>query len=226
MGGGAVRTAELVRAGIDVNSPRMQKMRALADGDPILPAPSLPACRRLRHHPQPARRGGADRQRRDGRPHLRRMGQGRSRRARHPQGRRARARHADLPAQGVRAHREALWPSFRLGRSRRKDRLLRARDNSEGRTGRLPHAAARRLARRVPGREPRADVDAAAAQAGGILRSRHRGRDRAAGADPGRHGASLSAPPAGTRAGLLSLEGARSRSRARRSACRCSRSRR
>ena len=30
MGGGGVRTAELVRAGIDVNSPRMQKMRALA----------------------------------------------------------------------------------------------------------------------------------------------------------------------------------------------------
>ena len=30
MGGGGVRSAELVRAGIDVNSPRMQKMRALA----------------------------------------------------------------------------------------------------------------------------------------------------------------------------------------------------
>src|SRR5256886_11506589 len=30
MGGGGVRTAELVRAGIDVNGPRMQKMRALA----------------------------------------------------------------------------------------------------------------------------------------------------------------------------------------------------
>jgi error-prone DNA polymerase len=31
MGGGAVRTAELIRAGIDVNSPRMQKMRALVE---------------------------------------------------------------------------------------------------------------------------------------------------------------------------------------------------
>src|ERR1043166_1153999 len=30
MGRGGVRSAELVRAGIDVNSPRMQKMRALA----------------------------------------------------------------------------------------------------------------------------------------------------------------------------------------------------
>src|SRR5690349_24592598 len=29
MGGGGVRTAELVRAGIDVNSPRMRKMQAL-----------------------------------------------------------------------------------------------------------------------------------------------------------------------------------------------------
>ena len=38
----------------------------------------------------------------------------------------------------------------------------------------------RRHARRVPGREPRADVDAAAAQAAEILRPRHRGGDRAA----------------------------------------------
>ena len=42
-----------------------------------------------------------------------------------------------------------------------------------------------------------ADVDAAAAEAARILRSRHRGGDRPAGSDPGRHGASLSAPPAG-----------------------------
>ena len=36
-------------------------------------------------------------------------------------------------------------------------------------------------------------------QAANILRSRHRGRDRAPRSDPGRHGASLSAPPAGDR---------------------------
>ena len=47
--------------------------RARADR---LSAPSLPACRRLRHHPRPARRGGADRERGDGEAHLRRMGQG------------------------------------------------------------------------------------------------------------------------------------------------------
>ena len=59
--------------------------------------------------------------------------------------------------------------------------------------GDLPDDPARRHHRRVPDRKPRADVDAAAAAAGEILRSRHRGRDRAAGTDPGQHGASLSA---------------------------------
>ena len=55
--------------------------------------------------------------------------------------------------------------------------------------------------RRVPDREPRANVDAAAAQTEYILRSRHRSRDRAAWPDPGRYGASLSAPPARPGAG-------------------------
>ena len=55
------------------------------------------------------------------------------------------------------------------------------------------HDPARRHDRRVPDRKPRADVDAAAAAAGRILRSSHRGRDRAAGPDPGKDGASLSA---------------------------------
>ncbi len=72
---------------------------------------------------------------------------------------------------------------------------------------RLSDDPARRHDRRVPDREPRADVDAAAAEAGEILRSRHRGRDRAAGAHPGRHGASLSAPPPGARGRRLSLRG-------------------
>ena len=55
---------------------------ALAQRADRLSAPSLPACRRLRHHPRPARRGRADRERRDGGAHRHRMGQGRSRRAR------------------------------------------------------------------------------------------------------------------------------------------------
>ena len=60
----------------------------------------------------------------------------------------------------------------------------------------LPHDPARRHHRRVPDRKPRADVDAAAAAAGEILRSRHRSCDRAARTDPGQHGASLSAAAA------------------------------
>ena len=59
----------------------------------------------------------------------------------------------------------------------------------------LRHAVPGRVARRVPGREPRADEHAAAAEAADVLRSRHRSRDRAAGPDPGRHGASLSEAP-------------------------------
>ena len=58
----------------------------------------------------------------------------------------------------------------------------------------LRHALACRFRRRVPGRKPRADVDAAAVEAEGILRSRHRSCDRAAGSYPGQHGASLFAP--------------------------------
>ena len=78
-----------------------------------------------------------------------------------------------------------------------------------GRRRGLRHAVARRLDRRVPGREPRADVDAAAVKTAMFLRSRHRGRDRAAGADPGRHGASLFAPARRHREGALSLPFAR-----------------
>ena len=91
-----------------------------------------------------------------------------------------------------------------------------------------------RFARRVPGREPGADEHAAAAQAALLLRSRHRGRDRPPGADPGRHGAPV---PEATRrqgAGDLPLPLSRawacptnsSGSSGGRSACRSSRSRR
>ena len=55
-------------------------------------------------------------------------------------------------------------------------------------------------------------------QARVLLRPRHRGRDRAPGADPGRHGASLPTPPAGAGAGHLSERcgGERARAHARR----------
>ena len=55
----------------------------------------------------------------------------------------------------------------------------------------LRHAVQGRFAGRVPGREPGADEHAAATEAALLLRSGDRGRDRPAGADPGRHGPSL-----------------------------------
>ena len=90
---------------------------------------------------------------------------------------------------------QLLWPAAdaRLDPVRRG---LRLRDDP-----------ARRHDRRLPDREPGADVDAAAAQAERVLRSRHRGGDRAPRADPGRHGASLSAPPSGARADDLPIQG-------------------
>ena len=126
------------------------------------------------------------------------MGQGRSRRARHSEDRRARARHAVLPAQGARSGREALR------------RAAHPRHHPARGPRRLPHAATRGFARRVPGGKPRADDHAAAAEAEEFLRPGDRGRDRAPRPDPGRHGASLFAPPAGTGAGLLPVEGTRS----------------
>ncbi len=155
-------------------------------------------------------------------PHLHRMGQGRHRGARHPQDRRARARHADLHPQMLRPDRAASW------------RALRAGDRPAGGAGGLRHAVQGGLARRVPGRKPGADEHAAAPEAAQVLRPGHRGRDRPAGADPGRHGPSLSEAPRGQGAGDLPLP--RSRAwpagragedpRADARACRSSRSRR
>ena len=119
---------------------------------------------------------------------------------RHAEGRRARARHADLHPPRLRLHAAAL----RLGADPRHD---------PGRgPGRLRHDLPRRHDRRLPDREPRADDHAAAAQAAQLLRPRHRGGDRPPRPDPGRHGASLSPPPAGDREGALPAPVARARS--------------
>ena len=141
-----------------------------------------------------ARRDGADRQCRHGRAHLHRMGQGRHRHARPDEGRRAGARHAELPAPRPRSPAAAL-----------RQATIRSPTLPQDDPAVYEMLSPRRLRRRVPGRKPRADVDAAAAEAAMLLRSRHRGRDRAAGADPGRHGASLSAPARRHRPGALSL---------------------
>ena len=89
-----------------------------------------------------------------------------------------------------------------------------ARDDPAGGPVGLRHALRGRHRRRVPDRVARADGDAAAAASALLLRPRDRGGDRAAGADPGRDGASLPAPPGG--------RGARHLSRARPSSA-CSR---
>ena len=167
-----------------------------------LSAPPLPACGRVRDHPRPARPSDPHRQRGDGRAHRGRMGQERPRRAGHPQGRYPGAGDAQLHPPLVRADAPALWA--------RPDACRGARRGARGpgaplarRAGaerpRLCHDAQGRHRRRVPDRKPGADVDAAPAQAQGILRPRHRGGDRAARPDPGRHGAPLSQAPAGHR---------------------------
>ena len=161
----------------------------------------------------------------DGEPHHRRMGQGRPRRARHPQGRCAGARHAVLHPPRLRADAPALRAGPDACGMLDEDGRTEAQRASRP-SARLRDDAARRHHRRVPDREPGADVDAAAAQARQVLRSRHRGGDRAARTDPGRHGASLPQAPAGHRAGELSLRGAAKRCWRRRSASRCSRNRR
>ena len=66
---------------------------------------------------------------------------------------------------------------------------------------RLRHAPARRHDRRLPGREPRADGDAAAHAARALLRPRRRGRDHPARADRGADGAPVSPPARRARAG-------------------------
>ena len=166
-------------------SPVVRRTVTLARELVGFPAASVAACRRLRADARAAGRNRADRPRRDGGPHLHRVGQGRHRRARHHEGRCAGARACSTcirkrfrPAGRHAGIRSATSPTSRA-RIRRVYDMLQRGDSH----------------RRVPGRKPRADEHAAAAAAAQILRSGHRGGDRAARADPGRHGASLSAPP-------------------------------
>ena len=67
----------------------------------------------------------------------------------------------------------------------------------------LRHALQGRQRRRLPGRKPGADEHAAAPASAPVLRSGDRGRHRPPWPDPGRHGASLPAPPVGGGAGGL-----------------------
>ena len=91
-----------------------------------LPAPSLPACRRLRADARASVRGRAHRQRRHGGPHLHRMGQGRPRCARALESGCARSRHAHLHPQGLRPDQGALRArAFARHRAARRSRRVR-----------------------------------------------------------------------------------------------------
>ena len=98
--------------------------------------------------------------------------------------------------------------------SRQRGRELRMQDIPGRRPGGLRDVPARRHRRRVPDRIARADGDAAAAEAGELLRSRDRGRHRASRPDPGRDGAPVPAPPAGPGARHLSERRRAERARA------------
>jgi hypothetical protein len=132
------------------------------------------------------------------------MGQGRSRYAGHDESGRAGAGHAHLHPQVLRPAARA-WPA-------RPDAChgpARGRDH-------LQDAAKGGQHRHLPGRKPRADLDAAAHEAQMPLRSRHPGGDRAAGADPGRHGPPLSAAPQWRGSGRISRSAGQSGRTARR----------
>ncbi|MCW0466670.1 hypothetical protein NB705_003743 [Xanthomonas sacchari] len=147
-----------------------------------LPTAPVAASRRLRHLRACAAHPGAGGERDHGRAHGDPVGQGRPGTGRADEGRRARAGHAQRAATHP-------GPAARAPRPR-----LHARQHSRRRSADLRDDPARRHHRRVPDRIARADGDAAAAAAKRVLRPGHPGGDRAPRADPGRHGAPVSAP--------------------------------
>ena len=186
--------------------------------DPRISAPSLAARRRLRDRARTARRSRAHRECRDARTHRHRVGQGRSRRHGPAQGRCAGTRHVERDTPGVRADQRVSRPGgARCDRERRsRGRCGRGRcgtadprHGAERGCGGVRHDLPGRHRRRVPDRIARANGHAAAAAPAQFLRSGDRGGDRAARADPGRDGASLSAPPQWRGAGELSEPGGR-----------------
>ena len=206
MGGGAVRTAELSRAGIDVTSARMKKMRALVEEIQSFP-------RHLSQHV-----GGfvITRSRLD---------------EVVPIGNAAMKDRTfvewdkdDLDALGIlkvdvlglgmlTCIRKALelvekhYGSFRSPRTRKKLASSRSRPFRRRKRPSIACCSApirSAFSRWRAGRRCRCCRGSSRA----VLRPRDRGRDRTAGTDPGRHGASLSAPATGNREGRVSIQGA------------------
>ncbi len=102
----------------------------------------------------------------------------------------------DLLGLGMLAALKEAIPLIRDARRRRD----RSRASAARRSRRVRDAAARRYRRRFPGREPRADGDAAADEAGAVLRPGGRGRDNSPRPDRRQNGASLSRSPQQARA--------------------------
>ena len=97
--GKGLNEMQVRQAGLDPQNPMVGLAVELAGRADRISAASVAACRRLCADPGPARLLCADRQCRDGRPHLHRMGQGRRRCPEHDEGRCAGAGHADLHPQ-------------------------------------------------------------------------------------------------------------------------------
>ena len=108
---------------------------------------------------------------------------------------RCRGAREDRPARPRHAHADPGLPAVHPHDARRTRSISRTLDFDDQAV--YDDLCARRHDRRLPGGEPRADEHAAAAQAALLLRSRRRGRDHSAGADPGRHGASVSPAQSG-----------------------------
>ena len=211
--GSSIDEGRVREAGLDPSSPVLARRAGTRTHAARLPAAPLAARRRFRHRARPARRARAGRERGDGGPHRHPVGQGRPRRARSPQGGPARPRHA-------RGH----PPQLHAGRAVSRPALDAGDGAGRGSRG-LRDDRPRRDDRRVPDRVARADGDAAAHEAAHLLRSRDRGGDHPAGADPGGHGPPVSAQEERARAGGLPEPRGRGRARTARSACRSSRSR-
>ncbi|MCG3189854.1 MAG: hypothetical protein LKCHEGNO_02365 [Burkholderiaceae bacterium] len=181
--------------------PRLTDLQVVARADnhaDRLPASPEPAPGRLRDRARRRVAPGAGGERRDGRAHRDPVGQGRPRHARPDQGRRAGAGHAERDQARARVHR-AEEASARVPPAGR----AHPRRHDGRRQGGVRHARRRRFGGRVPGREPRADEHAAAAEAQELLRPGDRGGDRAPRADPGWHGPSVPAAAQRRRGGRL-----------------------
>ena len=174
----------LAAAGFDAGRSARAALRPAVAADAGPAAASRPAFRRHGGLPGRSVVGRAARKRQHARPRGRAVGQGRLRRHGPHQGRSARPRHdggaagrdrPDQPAGSARRRRDT-------GRRCRACAGCRARRSGASAAGRggLRDAARGRHHRRVPGRVARADGDAAAAQAGVLLRPRRPGRDRSA----------------------------------------------